>query len=202
MKKDTLLKNNCVGLISFLDYLLHTVIVPSFGFKHLIKWGVENEAVKYYFTHGAMIFFQNKYLNYVDSCIADYNLNHPNYITFDALYDNCNTTYNRLLPECGDKYLLHLPPIDDVKTLFIRDENKFVPEEANRLSVFVGFYIRWFTHQFANTNEFKPKKTNAPVVINLSQLYGFTDKDEDNVRSFKDGLLKSEIVNGKNFHHL
>lgn len=75
----------------------------------------------------------------------------------------------------------------------------FTPETNCNLSVLISYYAQWFTHQFFNTNPKDHTRTNQPVGINLSQLYGSTPESEKSVRSYEGGLLKATIRHDEEF---
>lgn len=114
----------------------------------------------------------------------------------ETMYDESRSTYSRLLPRAPE-YTRDLPPLDLVTSLFMRDS--FTPESNQNLSVLISYYAQWFTHQFFNTNPADHTRTNQPVGINLSQLYGSTPEIEKSVRSYENGLLKSSTKHGQEF---
>lgn len=127
--------------------------------------------------------------------IPRHTLVHDN-LTMDVLYDESKTTYSRLLPR-QPKYTKSLPELEKVAALFQRKE--FTPEKNQNLSLLVGYYAQWFSHQFFNTNQTNPVLTNQPVGINLGQLYGSTADSQNSMRTLKGGLLKSSVRHGQEF---
>nr|AFN20595.1 prostaglandin endoperoxide synthase [Gracilaria vermiculophylla] len=113
-----------------------------------------------------------------------------------TVYDESRTTYSRLLPR-QPEYTEGLPDLDLASSCFLREN--FVPETNRNLSLLIGFYAQWFSHQFFNTNPEDHTKVNQPVGINLGQLYGSTAERMKSLRSGKLGLLKSSVRNGLEF---
>jgi len=182
---------------SFFDYALFDTLF-ALNFDTAVATLLEVEPTKYYLTHLAIIFFQTRYSQFVGCSIPDYNLEHD-YICYETLYNFGQNTYSRILPSANDEYVQSLPPAQQVAQLFVRKEGQFKVEDELNLSLLFACYVRWFTHQFCNTNPCKPKSTNSPIGLNLCTLYGSTKQWEHKTRSFKNGLLKTTIIHGKEF---
>lgn len=123
------------------------------------------------------------------------NLEHD-YASMDVAYDESRTVYSRVLPR-KPEYSAQLPPLNECAKLFERIE--FVPDTNTKVNVLISYYAQWFSHQFFNTNPRKSTRVNQPVGINLGQLYGSSPEKEAEVRSYKDGLLRSTFRHGKEF---
>eukprot|EP01084_Bolivina_argentea_P130857 231014_1 len=113
------------------------------------------------------------------------------YASYESMYDESRTVYARLLPP-NPEYAKRLNEKDpgSVKAAECFYRNHFKAEPHQNLSLLIGYYAQWFSHQFFNTNPEFPKLdenknviqgeydysniyyTNQPVGINLSQLYG------------------------------
>ena len=119
--------------------------------------------------------------------IPQYNLKHD-YVTMEVLYDESNKYYQRVLPSISKKRRDSLPSIDDATSCFHRE--KFTPESNAKLSLLIGYYAQWFSHQFFNTKVDDPTSVNQPVGINLGQLYGSTLDIQNHLRLFNKGLLR------------
>ena len=81
-----------------------------------------------------------------------------------------------------------------------------------KLSLLFAFYVKFFTKQFSNTNindgeipdqdPRRPNKlkywdtVNEPVGFNLSQVYGSEIENTNQLRTFRDGLLKTTVIQG------
>ena len=65
------------------NYILFVLLFETINFDVLLKFLVEHEPTKYYLTHGAIVFFHNKYIQYAKSCLPDYSLIHD-YTTYDV----------------------------------------------------------------------------------------------------------------------
>lgn len=124
-----------------------------------------------------------------------YTLRH-NFPCLETVYDEGRSTYSRLLPKAPE-FTAGLPPLEEAASLFMRDG--FTPETNRNLTLLIGYYAQWFTHQFFNTKISDHTEVNQPVGINLSQLYGSTRKMEANLRAHSGGLLKSTVKNGLEF---
>ncbi|XP_062622377.1 prostaglandin G/H synthase 2-like [Saccostrea cucullata] len=124
------------------------------------------------------------------------------YITVDANFNY--SVYTRTLPpvpkECptpmgvwGKK---ELPPAEDiVKTFFIRKE--FIPEPMGTSAMF-AYFAQHFTHNFFKTDLKKgPQFQWGGHGVDVSHVYGQDRDSENNLRSFKDGKLKHQIINGE-----
>ncbi|XP_063423771.1 prostaglandin G/H synthase 2-like [Mytilus trossulus] len=130
-----------------------------------------------------------------------YENEHP-YITLDANYNV--SFYTRTLPpvpvECptpmgvaGKKVL---PDVDVlVNKLFIRE--KFKPEPIGTSALF-SFFAQHFTHQFFKTDIKRgPQYQWGGHGVDMTHVYGKNKHDENLLRSFKDGKLKAQTVNGE-----
>ena len=134
------------------------------------------------------------------------------YASFESMYDESRTVYSRVLPRSKDlnKRSENDRNSDAATACFSR--SRFIPEPHQNLSLLIGYYAQWFSHQFFNTSEIRLDDgtfdysnityTNQPVGLNLSELYGsFYHIDpehqeraigtvyEVNLRQMKDGLL-------------
>lgn len=143
------------------------------------------------------------------------------FASYESLYDESRSYYARVIPQkkdYGDKLNKQDPHAELATKCFVRDNFK---EEPNQnLSLLMGYYAQWFSHQFFNTipqtkigdsnsNEWDYSETyrsSQPVGLNLSQLYGSlykNDKEdvkfgtltEKSLRTMKNGELKSSIIN-------
>lgn len=132
-----------------------------------------------------------------------YDNSHP-YITLDANFNM--TQYTRTLPpvpkECptpmgvaGKKTMPDLDPL--VKKLFVRE--KFKPEPTG-LSALFSFFAQHFTHQFFKTDVKKgPEYQWGGHGVDVTHIYGKDKHDEALLRSFKDGKLKVQTINGEDY---
>lgn len=124
------------------------------------------------------------------------------YITVDANFNY--SVYTRTLPpvpkECptpmgvwGKKVL---PPAEDiVKAFFIRKE--FIPEPLGTSALF-PYFAQHFTHMFFKTDLKKgPQFQWGGHGVDVSHVYGKDRDSENNLRSFKDGKLKVQIIDGE-----
>ena len=125
-----------------------------------------------------------------------------NSVSFSALYDESREYIGRVLPRNPEytKKIKKIAPLDDVVNLFNRNiRGKFVPESNKMNTCLLPYYAQWFVHQLFNTDPNDCTRNNQPIGLNASQLYGSTEETENNLRTFKDGLLKSTLIDGKEF---
>ena len=94
----------------------------------------------------------------------------------------------------------NLPPIDDVTALFKQTEDK----RANDTSLLFPFFAQWFTDSFLRTQwkpaaeqDFAHNESNHE--IDLCQIYGTNEERTAMLRSFSDGLLKSQMIDGEEY---
>eukprot|EP01084_Bolivina_argentea_P130858 231015_1 len=114
------------------------------------------------------------------------------YASYESMYDESRTVYARLLPP-NPEYAKRLNEKDpgSVKAAECFYRNHFKAEPHQNLSLLIGYYAQWFSHQFFNTKINDICAVNQPVGINLGQLYGSTIEKQNHFRAFKKGLLRS-----------
>lgn len=123
------------------------------------------------------------------------------YITLDA---NFNLSYYaRTLPpvpvDCptpmGSFGKKVMPDVDRlVKKIFVR--KTFLPEPMGTSALF-SFFAQHFTHQFFKTDLTKgPEYQWGGHGVDVSHIYGKNKAIEAMLRTFKDGKLKTQIING------
>lgn len=130
--------------------------------------------------------------------------NEHSYITLDAQYNQ--SFYTRTLPpvplDCptplGTAGRKELPDLDTVvKKIFVRE--KFKPEPIGTSALF-SFFAQHFTHQFFKTDIKRgPQFQWGGHGVDMSHVYGKNKHDENNLRSFKDGKLKVQTINGEDW---
>lgn len=105
--------------------------------------------------------------------------------------DNCPTP----MGTAGKK---ELPDIDLlIANFFARRE--FIPE-PHGTNVLFAYYAQHFTHQFFHTDwEAGPGFTLAGEGVDVSHIYGKDTSTQNLLRSFKDGKLKSQFIEGEEF---
>ncbi|KAJ8300006.1 hypothetical protein KUTeg_021525 [Tegillarca granosa] len=124
------------------------------------------------------------------------------YVTLDATYNM--SYYARVLPpvprECptpmGTAGKKELPDIDlVVKKFFLRKE--FKPDPIGT-SVLFSYFAQHFTHQFFKTDLKRgPGFQWGNHGVDVSHIYGKDKSVENKLRSFKDGKLKTQIIDGE-----
>nr|ALG96655.1 cyclooxygenase [Meiomenia swedmarki] len=126
------------------------------------------------------------------------------YTTLEAAFNT--SYYSRVLPpvhkNCptpmGVVGKKDLPKVDDLIERLLR-RRTFVPDELNH-SVMLAFFAQHFTHQFFKTNyTLGPGYTYGRHGVDLGNLYGSTVDTENKLRSFENGRLKSQIINGEEY---
>ncbi|GAB6032189.1 Prostaglandin G/H synthase 2, variant 2 [Chamberlinius hualienensis] len=126
------------------------------------------------------------------------------YVTLEAYYNT--SYYARTLPpvpkNCptplGTVGPKTLPDVDLlVENFFVR--KKFIPEPHGSNILFAS-YAQHFTHQFFKTNFNQgPGFTWGSEGVDLSHVYGQDVSVQMKLRSFQDGKLKSQIIDGEEF---
>ncbi|XP_071097198.1 prostaglandin G/H synthase 2-like [Haliotis cracherodii] len=126
------------------------------------------------------------------------------YATFDAVGNY--SYYTRTLPpvprDCptpmGVKGKKTMPDVDYLVQKFFR-RTKFLPEPMGS-NVLFSFFAQHFTHQFFKTDlKMGPGFTWGGHGVDVSHVYGKDKASENLLRSFKDGKMKSQMMNGEEF---
>eukprot|EP01084_Bolivina_argentea_P282887 484349_1 len=185
---------------SFEEYFINHISLSTWRMDHFFAIFVKYKPFKHLLNPAVVYLFQQRYIKRLNhSSIPSYNL-HRDYITLDVLYRH-KPTYNRLLPSADDKYMDSLPEINQVLKIFERKPGTFKPENTLGISLLFAMYVRFFTHQFTNTNGNDPFKTNFDAALNMSQLYGdgIDINMENKLRKKQGGLLKSQWINNEEF---
>nr|ADB65786.1 cyclooxygenase [Gammarus sp. KV-2010a] len=174
---------------------LHTILTTD-----LWIWKVINNIP---FIHDAAM----KYIflsrgDQVDSPVR-FESDHP-YTTLDAYFNE--TYFARTLPpvptHCptpmGVAGKKELPDLDMlIQKVFVR--RQFLPEPHDTNLLF-QYYAQHFTHQFFRTNYTKgPQFTKGNGGVDVSNIYGLTERQRRALRSNVDGKLKFQIINGEHF---
>ncbi|CAC5373048.1 PTGS2 [Mytilus coruscus] len=130
--------------------------------------------------------------------------NDHSYITLDAHFNQ--SFYTRVLPpvpeECptpmGVAGKKELPDVNTlVKTLFVREKFK---QDPIGTSVLFSFMAQHFSHMFLKTDLKRgPQYQWGGHGIDMTNIYGKNKHDENLLRSFKDGKLKLQTINGEDW---
>ncbi|XP_063844769.1 prostaglandin G/H synthase 2-like [Scylla paramamosain] len=126
------------------------------------------------------------------------------YITLDAYYNE--SYYGRALPPvpahcptpmgvAGPK---EFPDVDElIKKVFLRRE--FIPDPHDT-NVLFQYYAQHFTHQFFRTDYTKgPHLTKGNGGVDVSNIYGLNEQDRRALRSWENGKLRTQVINGEEF---
>eukprot|EP00058_Branchiostoma_floridae_P027849 XP_002613340.1 hypothetical protein BRAFLDRAFT_68307 [Branchiostoma floridae] len=115
--------------------------------------------------------------------------------------------YTRALPpvpaDCptpmGTKGPKELPSPEYLAETFLA-RRTFLPDTRRRTNVLFGFMAQHFTHQFFKTDFKKgPGHTWSDHAVDMSHVYGETTERQHQLRSFQDGKLKYQLVDGEVF---
>ena len=145
---------NCKRYSYIGDYLLFQIVLNTFHLDKVFAYFVQTRPYKDLLNPLILIFFQHRFVNQFlrQNTIPKYNL-WWDYTTSRVLDDYGRTTYTRWMPGIDAKIIRDLPPIEKVVQLFKRKDNsKYIVEDNMQLSMLFAFYVRFFTHQFTNTN--------------------------------------------------
>lgn len=128
--------------------------------------------------------------------VNSYNKWHiSDYTSWDSLTDK--TYSGRLLPPMSKNKVAALPPIEKVASALIR---KGMPmQHCHRSSILFMGFAQWFTDAFLRINSKDIRKNTSNHEIDLCQIYGLNKKTTDALRSKKNGKLKSQIIEKKEF---
>nr|AHW81485.1 cyclooxygenase-d [Branchiostoma belcheri tsingtauense] len=125
------------------------------------------------------------------------------YTTWDTYSDW--SYYTRALPpvpaDCptpmGTKGRKELPSPEYLAQTFLA-RRRFIPDMRRRTSVLLGFMAQHFTHQFFKTDYKKgPGRTWSNHAVDMSHVYGETTERQHQLRTFQDGKLKHQWVDGE-----
>ncbi|WP_206443119.1 peroxidase family protein [Candidatus Protofrankia californiensis] len=92
-----------------------------------------------------------------------------------------------------------VPAVERVAKLLARNGPETV---CSKSTVLFAYFAQWFTDGFLRSDRSVPKdprKNASNHEIDLCQLYGLTSAVTQLIRSGKDGLLKSQLINGEEF---
>lgn len=174
---------------------LHQVLTTDYWIWKAINWipFVSDIAMKYIFLSRG---------DQVDTPVRFDSDHH--YTTLDSYYNE--TYFARTLPpippNCptamGVKGHKELPDVAEVmQKVFQRRE--FLPEPHGTNLLF-QYYAQHFTHQFFRTNyTMGPQFTKGLGGVDVSNIYGVTEKHRRYLRLNKDGKMKYQVVDGEHF---
>ncbi|XP_066280268.1 prostaglandin G/H synthase 2-like [Branchiostoma lanceolatum] len=127
------------------------------------------------------------------------------YTTWDTYSDR--SSYTRALPpvpaDCptpmGTKGRKELPSAEYLAETFLA-RRTFLPDTSRRTNVLFGFTAQHFTHQFFKTDFKKgPGRTWSDHAVDMGHVYGETTERQHQLRTFRDGKLKYQLVDGEMF---
>ncbi|CAH1263434.1 PTGS2 [Branchiostoma lanceolatum] len=127
------------------------------------------------------------------------------YTTWDTYSDR--SSYTRALPpvpaDCptpmGTKGRKELPSPEYLAQTFLA-RRTFLPDTSRRTNVLFGFTAQHFTHQFFKTDFKKgPGRTWSDHSVDMGHVYGETTERQHQLRTFRDGKLKYQLVDGEMF---
>jgi prostaglandin-endoperoxide synthase 2 len=116
------------------------------------------------------------------------------YTSWDSLTDR--TFSSRHLPP-SDRDPATLPPLDDLKPLFLRRNDTGLLSDKS--TVLFPYFAQWFTDGFLRTNRQNNLKNTSNHDIDLSPLYGLNKGITDALRSYQGGKLDHQFINGEEY---
>ena len=90
-----------------------------------------------------------------------------------------------------------LPPVDEVMRLFERAPGK--PVMSSKSTMLFAHFAQWFTDGFLRTDRADSLKNTSNHDIDLCQLYGLNRASTHVLRSYRQGKLKSQVINGEEY---
>ncbi len=99
---------------------------------------------------------------------------------------------NRLLGCASQAYYDSLPPVEDVKKMFLRDGKPMKPSEKTS-TLFMSF-AQWFTDGFFISDPHDLRKNRSSHQVDLCQIYGLDNKTTKILRKGEGGLLKTQKI--------
>ncbi|GAA5871348.1 hypothetical protein JCM16303_000725 [Sporobolomyces ruberrimus] len=113
-----------------------------------------------------------------------------------------NNFLNKRLGAAGEPYARSVPParsmpqqLPDNATVWdtLMKRDKFVPHPSGISSLLFAF-ATCITHSIFITNRQDPSINDASSYLDLSPLYGNNQKEQDQIRTFKDGKIFDDVV--------
>ncbi|ACL61267.1 cytochrome P450 [Methylobacterium nodulans] len=102
----------------------------------------------------------------------------------------------RHLPPATPAEVDALPPVRDLDALFRRTG---AMQPCPKSSALFCFFAQWFTDSFLRTDPDDLRCNTSNHEIDLCQIYGLCVADTDILRSHRDGLLKSQIIDAEEY---
>ncbi len=118
------------------------------------------------------------------------------YTSWESLIDRTYTG-RHLPPDPEFNREGNLPKLEDLKVLFQKREGKTI--ESEKSTLLFPYWVQWFTDGFLRTDRNNRLKNTSNHHIDLSPVYGLTRKQTHLLRAFKDGKLKSQMINGEEY---
>ena len=118
------------------------------------------------------------------------------YTSWESLLDRTYTG-RHLPPDPEFNREGNLPKLEDLKVLFQKREGKTI--ESEKSTLLFPYWVQWFTDGFLRTDRSNKLKNTSNHHIDLSPVYGLTRKQTHLLRAFKDGKLKSQMINGEEY---
>nr|AAF93168.1 cyclooxygenase [Gersemia fruticosa] len=179
------------------------LIAPSEETKHFIlthfKWFwwivnnvpfIRNTVMKAaYFSRTDFVPVPHAYTSYHDYATMEAHYNRSYFArTLPPVPKNCPTPFG----VAGKK---ELPPAEEVANKFLK-RGKFKTDHTSTSWLFM-FFAQHFTHEFFKTIYHSPAFTWGNHGVDVSHIYGQDMERQNKLRSFEDGKLKSQTINGE-----
>ncbi|MEL6880895.1 MAG: peroxidase family protein [Cyanobacteria bacterium J06607_10] len=118
------------------------------------------------------------------------------YTSWDSLRDRTYTG-RHLPPDPAFNQSDALPAPESVAELFRKRKGETLLSEKSTL--LFPYWVQWFTDGFLRTDRYNRLKNTSNHQIDLSNVYGLTAKVTHQLRSFEEGKLKSQLINGEEY---
>lgn len=118
------------------------------------------------------------------------------YTSWESLSDRTYT--GRHLPPKPDfNQRADLPDPEDLAALFHKRNNQTI--DSPKSTLLFPYWAQWFTDGFLRTDHNNRLRNTSNHHIDLAPVYGLTRKTTHLLRSFVDGKLKSQYINGAEY---
>ena len=123
------------------------------------------------------------------------------YTSWESLVDRTYTG-RHLPPSPAFNQEGNLPKLEDLAVLFQkrkdRDGND-VTIYSEKSTLLLPYWVQWFTDGFLRKDRYNPLKNTSNHHIDLCPVYGLTPQSTHLLRTFQDGKLKSQMIEGEEY---
>ena len=134
----------------------------------------------------------------LDPHVPDTNVakNDDTYTSWDSLIDR-RYTGRHLPPDHEFNRDGALPKLEDLAILFRKKNGATILSDKS--TMLFPYWVQWFTDGFLRTDRSNRLRNTSNHQIDLCTVYGLTMKQTHMLRSFQDGKLKSQQINGEEY---